>query len=60
MRQGFVDERAVIAATLISSCHFKTLVPFYLQKKRPENAWRLTVNYHKILLKNKLCHPKQQ
>ena len=29
---GFVDERALITATLISSCHLKILVPFYLQK----------------------------
>ena len=31
--QGFVDERAMITTTLISSCHWKTLVPFYLRKK---------------------------
>ena len=51
----------MITATLISSCHWKTLVPFYLRKKRPENAFlTLIVNYHKIVQKNKLCHPKQQ
>ena len=32
LRHGFVDERALITATLISSCHLKILVPFYLQK----------------------------
>ena len=59
LRPGFVDERAMI--TLISSCHCKTLVPFWLWKKRPENAFlTLTVNYQKIVQKNKLCHPKQQ
>ena len=36
-------------------------VPFCLQKKRPENTFfTLTVNYCKIIQKNKLCHPKQQ
>ena len=29
----------MITTTLISSCHWKTLVPFSLQKKRPENAF---------------------
>ena len=33
LRQDFVDERALITTTLISSCHWKTLVPFCLQKK---------------------------
>ena len=33
LRQNFVDERALITTTLISSCHWKTLVPFCLQKK---------------------------
>ena len=36
----------MIAATLISSCHWKTLVAFCLRKKRLENAFlTLTVNY---------------
>ena len=61
MRHGLADERAIITTTLISSCHWKTLVPVYLQKKRPENTFlTLTVNYCKIVQKNKLCHPKQQ
>ena len=61
MRHGLVDERALITTTLISSCHWKTLVPFCLRKKRPENAFlTLIVNYRKITQKNKLCHPKQQ
>ena len=30
---------ALITTTLISSCLWKTLVPFCLQKKRPENAF---------------------
>ena len=47
--------------TLISCCHWKTLVPFFLQKKGPENTFlTLTVNYCEILQKIKLCHPKQQ
>ena len=61
LRHGFVDERALITTTLISSCHWKTLVPFCLRKKRPKNAFlTLTVNYRKVVQKNKLCHPKQQ
>ena len=39
LRDGFVDERALIAATLISSCHWETLVPFFLRKKRSEKAF---------------------
>ena len=47
--------------TLISSSHWKTFVPFFLLKKRPENAFlTLIINYPKIAQKNKLCHPKQQ
>ena len=55
----FVDERALITMTLISFCHWKFLVPFCLQKKRPENAF-LTLIIAKLYKKNKLCHPKQQ
>ena len=61
MRHGFVDERALIRTKLISSCHWKTLVPFCLRKKRPENAFlTLIVNYRKIVQKYKLCYSKQQ
>ena len=50
MRHGFVDEKALIITTLISSCHWKTLAPFCFLKKRPENAFlTLIVNYRKIL-----------
>ena len=56
-----MDERALITTTLIPSCHWKTLVPFCLQKKRLENTFlTLIVNYHKIVQKNKLCHSKEQ
>ena len=45
----------------MSSCHWKILVPFCLQKKRTENAFlTLIVNYCKIVQKNKLRSPKQQ
>ena len=58
---GFVDERALITRTLTSSCHWKTLVPFSWQKKRPENAFlTLIVNCRKMEQKNKLCYSKQQ
>ena len=63
MKHSFADERAMMKTTLISSCHWKTLAPFCLQKKKenaPENALlSLAVNYHKIVQKNKLCHSKQ-
>ena len=37
---------------LISSCHWKFLVPFCLRKKKPENAFlKLMVNYRKIVQK---------
>ena len=61
LRQGFVDEGAVITTTLMSSCHWKTLAPFCLRKKITEKAFlTLTVNYRKIVQKNKLYHSKQQ
>ena len=61
LRHGFVDEKAMITTTLVSSCNWKTFVHFCLQKKRSENAFlTLTVNYCKIIEKNNLCHPKQQ
>ena len=47
--------------TLISSCHWKTVVvTFRLRKEGPENAFlTLIVNYRKIVQKNK-CYSKQQ
>ena len=52
LRQHFVDKRAMIKTTLTFSCHRKTLVPFWLRKKIPENAFlTLTVNYSTFLLK---------
>ena len=61
LRDSFVDERALIRTTLISSCHWKTLVPFCLRKKRPENTFSTIIaNYRKSVQTNKLCHSKQQ
>ena len=55
IRNDFVDDRALITTKLISSCHWKALAPFCLQKKRPEYAFlTLIVNCRKILQKNKL------
>ena len=60
LRQDFVDERVLITTTLTSSCHWETLVPFCLRKKKPKNAF-LTLNslvivsYCKIVQKNKLA-----
>ena len=39
LKHGFVDKRTMITTTLISSSHWKTLVPFCLQKKIPENTF---------------------
>ena len=51
----------MIKTTLITFCHCKSLVPFCLRKKRPENAFlTLIVNYNRIVQKNKLSFPKQQ
>ena len=36
LRHGFVGETAMITTTLITSNNWKTLVPFFLLKKRPE------------------------
>ena len=55
LRHGFVDERALITTTSISSCHWKTLVPFYLRKKTRKRIF----NINSELLQN-LCHPKQR
>ena len=33
LKHGFVDEKALITTTSLSSCHLKTLVPFCWQKK---------------------------
>ena len=54
LRHGFVDERAMITLTKVSSCHWKVLVPFCLRNKRPEKAF-LT-----LIQKNKVRHSKQQ
>ena len=42
-RHSFVDERALITARLICYCHWKTIVPFCLLKKRPE-FWIFNTN----------------
>ena len=55
LRPGFADERPPITPTLLSYYHWKTLVPFCLRKKRPENAFlTLIVHYHKIIQKKKI------
>ena len=60
LRRCFVDKRTMITTALTSSCHWKTLLPFCLRKKIPENSFlTLTVNYRKIVQKTKLCYSKQ-
>ena len=55
----FVNEIVLKTKTLISSCHWKTLVLFSLRKKRPENAFlTLIVNYRKIVQKNQMMSLK--
>ena len=52
----FGDETEMITTSLISSCHWKTFVPFCLRKKRRENTFlKPTVNCRKIKQKNNLC-----
>ena len=61
LRHGFVDERALITTTLVSSCHWKNPCTLLLAKENPENAFlTLLVNYRKFVQKNKLCHRRQQ
>ena len=61
LKHGFVDEIAMITVALISSCHWKIIVPFCLRKKRPQKVFlTLAVNYRKIVQKNKLCYSKQR
>ena len=61
LRHDSVDERALITRSLISSRPWKTFLTFCFRIKRTENAFlTLTVNYRKIVQKDKLCHPKQQ
>ena len=38
LRHGFVDKRTIITMALTSSSDWKTLEPFCLRKKIPENA----------------------
>ena len=58
MRPYFVDKIVLITTTLKSSYHWKTLVPFCLRKKNPENA--ILCELSQISQKNKLCHSKQE
>ena len=48
LRQGFVDERALITTTLISSCHWKILVPF-----AKENSCKRIFNTNSELSQNR-------
>ena len=42
----------MITTALTSSCHWKTLVPFCLRKKRPENAFLTLFKIFKIYSHN--------
>ena len=51
----------MFTTTLISSAHWKTLVPFCLRRKRPEKALlTLTVNYRKIVQKKNYAIQKNR
>ena len=54
LRHGFMDTRTMIAMALISSCRWKTLVPFLLMK---ENTWERIFNTDNELSQN--CTEKQ-
>ena len=61
MSHTFVDERKITTMLLRSFCHWKDLGPYWLCNKRCEEAFlTLTVNYHKIVEKNKWCYSKQE
>ena len=48
----------MIITALTPCCHRKTLAPFCLRKKSPENAFlTLTVNYRKVVQKKKQIMP---
>ena len=59
-KRYFVDERAMITMTLISSCQWKTLVPFCLRRKPWKNICDTNSELLQDLTKNNLCHSKQQ
>ena len=50
LRHGFVHERALITTKLISFCHWKTLVPLSLQKKK---NWKRISNTNSELSQNR-------
>ena len=60
MIPGFVDERALITTTLISSCHWKILVPFCLQKQKPENAFLTIIVSYQNRTEKQIVSSKQQ
>ena len=49
LKQGFVDEEALITTTLISSCHWKTVESFYLRK-----TWNRIFNTNSELSQNRI------
>ena len=60
-RHGFVDEKALITNALNMLLLLGNPGHFLLVNEMTGNAFlTLIVNYHNIVLKNKLCHPKQQ
>ena len=48
LSHGFVDERALITTTLISFCHWKTIVPFACRRKA---FLTMIVNFRQIVQK---------
>ena len=58
MLHGFVDERAMIATALKSSCHWKTLGPFYLRKKKPKNICNTNSELLQNLTENQIMPSK--
>ena len=59
LRHFFVNEKALITTTLISSYHWKTPIPFCLRKKKLENAFLILImNYRKIVQKKKFMPSK--
>ena len=59
LRHGFVDEKAMNAITLISSCQENPCTFLLAKEKTWKRILTLTMNYRQISQKSNLCHPKQ-
>ena len=54
-----MDEKALITTTLISSYHWKTLIPFCLRKKKLENSFLTLILNHRKIVQKKIFMPSK-